>query len=510
MGSSQSILRECTFGSRIAEEEGDRLKLYFVETEQWRRVLSGEADIVFGPKGSGKSALYSLLVAKKEELRLGHRTIFLAAENPRGTPAFRDLTTQPPLSEEQFRGLWKLYFLSILSNYVRHHLEKSRTNNTKCQEVIQFLSTTGLLAPNATFGSRLKAAADYILRRLPVVEAGIKDPTTGVTVTGKITLAEPTPEQRGLGYRSLDELLANLNEGFAHIKITAWLALDRLDVAFAESDELEGNALRSLFRTYLDMRSLSQFQMKIFLRDDIWSKIVSEGFREASHVTRTLTLSWDRQSLLNLIVSRLVSNSLICDHYGVAAKDVLASTDKQEQLFYQVFPSQIDRGPNKSKTLDWMITRVADGTKRTAPREIIHLLLEARDKQLSSFELGSPDPSEHQLLDKSSLLAALPQVSKVRYDQTLCAEHPALKPYLDQLEREKVEHNLQTLRELWNTTNEKTSELCEKLVEAGFFEQRGTKSDPIYWVPFLYRDALKLVQGSAIKKAKTASYNSDL
>ena len=94
MRSRQSILSQATFGSRIAEDELDRLQLYFVETEQWRRVLSGSADIVFGAKGSGKSALYSLLVAKKEELRLGRRTIFLPAENPRGTPAFRDLTTQ--------------------------------------------------------------------------------------------------------------------------------------------------------------------------------------------------------------------------------------------------------------------------------------------------------------------------------------------------------------------------------------------------------------------------------
>ena len=70
--------------------------------------MAGDVDIVFGAKGSGKSALYSLLTAKKEEFRLGRRTIFLQAENPRGTPAFRDLTTAPPLSEEHFRGLWKL------------------------------------------------------------------------------------------------------------------------------------------------------------------------------------------------------------------------------------------------------------------------------------------------------------------------------------------------------------------------------------------------------------------
>ncbi|WP_130430022.1 P-loop ATPase, Sll1717 family [Rivibacter subsaxonicus] len=504
MRSRQSILSSATFGSRIAEDELDRLQLYFVETEQWRRVLSGDADIIFGAKGSGKSALYSLLVAQKEDLRLGRRTIFLAAENPRGTPAFRDLTTQPPLSEEHFRGLWKLYFLSILANYIRHHLDTTRTDNPVCAEVVHFLVTNGLLAPNVTLLSRLKAAADYLRKWFPALEAGVTDPNTGLEITGKITIGEPTPEQRGLGYRSLDELLSRLNTGFAQQNIAAWLVLDRLDVAFTDSDELEGNALRSLFRSYLDMRDLSQFQMKIFLRDDIWRKIVSVGFREASHVTRTLTLSWDRQSLLNLIVSRLVSNDLICDHYGVTPEEVLASAEKQEQLFYSVFPPQIDRGPSKSKTLDWMITRVADGTKRTAPREVVHLLLEARDEQLRHFQLGTGDPPDEHLIDKSALRAALPRVSKARYEQTLCAEHPSLKPYLDRLEREKAEQDPDSLSSLWGISREKTVALCERLIEVGFLERRGTKGEPIYWVPFLYRDALDLVQGSAARKAKKA------
>jgi hypothetical protein len=33
--------------------------------------------------------------------------------------------------------------------------------------------------------------------------------------------------------------------------------------------------------------------------------------------------------------------------------------------------------------------------------------------------------------------------------------------------------------------------------DVGFFERRGTAGDPDYWVPFLYRDALGLVQGEA-------------
>ena len=497
MISRASILTKAEFGSRIAEEELDHLQTYFVETEQWRKVLAGDVDIVFGAKGSGKSALYSLLVGQKEQLRLGRRTMFLAAENPRGTPAFRDLTTAPPLSEEHFHGLWKLYFLSILASYIRHHLETSRASNEDASAVIQFLTTNGLLAPNANLLSRLKASLEYLRKWLPALEAGVTDPATGMTLTGKITLSEPSAEQRGLGYRSLDDLLEKLNAAYQQLNITAWLVLDRLDVAFADSDELEANALRSLFRTYLDMRDLAYFKVKIFLRDDIWRKIVSGGFREASHITHTLTLSWDHQSLLNLVARRLAANVLICDHCSVTSEQVLASAELQSAFFYKIFPAQIDRGSGKSKTLDWMVSRTADGTKRTAPRELIHLLLATRDQQLRLFELGNTEPPDDQLFDKAAIRAALPDVSKARYDQTLCAEHPVLKPFLAKLEREKAEQNTASLAAIWKCGTERANEIAEKLVEAGFFERRGSKESPNYWVPFLYREALQLVQGTA-------------
>ena len=45
-----------------------------------------------------------------------------------------------------------------------------------------------------------------------------------------------------------------------------WILLDRLDVAFADSADLEANALRALFRVYPDMAALSNFGVKIFLR----------------------------------------------------------------------------------------------------------------------------------------------------------------------------------------------------------------------------------------------------
>lgn len=492
-----TALTEAEFGSRIAEDEVDELHSYFVETDQWRKILTGEVDIVFGAKGSGKSALYSLLVAKRDELRLGRRTIFLAAENPRGTPAFRDLTTAPPLSEEHFRALWKLYFLSIAANYMRLHIESSRIVNTEASAVIDVLTANGLLVPNITLLTRLKAALEYLRKHLPAFEGAITEPATGITFTGKITLAEPTSEQRGLGYRSLDDLLDLLNTALQQQKITTWLVLDRLDVAFSDSETLEGNALRALFRSYLDMLALSHIKIKIFLRDDIWRKIVVGGFREASHVTRSLTLTWDKQSLLNLIVRRLASNSAICAYYQLQKDDVLATAQLQRDFFDKVFPAQVDIGQRQPNTLDWMLSRTADGSRRTAPRELIHLLLASRDEQLKLYQLGNSEPDDNLLFSRLAVRSALPAVSNARYEQTLCAENPKLKPFLDKLEREKTQQSLESLAKLWRCSAEKSSEVADKLVMAGFFERRGSKESPIYWVPFLYRDALDMVQGAA-------------
>jgi hypothetical protein len=61
-------LQGLNLGQRVAEEEASELANYFVETEQWRQIFSGDIDIVYGPKGSGKSAIYSLLIARESTL----------------------------------------------------------------------------------------------------------------------------------------------------------------------------------------------------------------------------------------------------------------------------------------------------------------------------------------------------------------------------------------------------------------------------------------------------------
>jgi hypothetical protein len=62
---------------------GDPGDTYFVETEQWRKVWQDEVDIVFAPKGGGKSAIYSMLVSREGEL-FDRGIVLVAGENPTG------------------------------------------------------------------------------------------------------------------------------------------------------------------------------------------------------------------------------------------------------------------------------------------------------------------------------------------------------------------------------------------------------------------------------------------
>lgn len=82
-------------------------------------------------------------------------------------------------------------------------------------------------------------------------------------------------------------------------------------------------------------------------------------------------------------------------------------------------------------------------------------------------------------------------------EQTLYAEYPTEKPWIRQLEGEKTEQSLDTLAEVWNVSRPTAQLRAQRLREIGFFEQRGSKDEPAYWVPFLYRIGLEMRQGTA-------------
>lgn len=465
---------------------------YFVETEQWRQIYGGEVDIVYGPKGSGKSALYALLQDKTDEL-FNHRILMTSGENPRGTTVFKDLVEDPPTSEVEFVNLWKLYLLSLTGALVREYAAESDA----AKLLVTRLEDAHLLPAAGGLKALLKAVLRYIRPPEVKVEAKFDELTAMPKLEGSIVFHEPEQEERKRGIVSVDELFNAADKALASVDAKMWILLDRLDVAFAESADFEANALRALFKVYLDLLGHEQIRLKIFLRSDIWARIMKDrGFREASHITKHTTIKWDKASLLNLVIRRAIQSPEVLQYVGMSAEEALSSS-RQEEFINKLFPDQVDSGANRSKTTDWILNRITDGSRLPAPRELIHFLNTMRAEEMRSIELGAAEGDQDTLFGRQAIKDALPEVSKVRLEQTLYAEHPDLRPKISALEGEKSTQSVQSLAKIWHVTDEEAATLAEQLTEVGFFEKTGEKDSPTYRVPFLYRPALDLVQGAA-------------
>lgn len=494
---TKEIIQRVSFGESIAEQEAEKLKDYFLQTEFWNSIRNGNNDIVYGAKGAGKSALYTSLTNDSSNL-FDENILVVLAENPTGNTAFSNLKSDPPTSESEFIRLWKLYFLVIAVSV----LDDYSINDSYSKRVKEILRDCDLIPAQNRLSSFLKACFDFVksFRNGKEVSTTAEfDPISGMYSGQKFSLSfgEPSRSDFEKGLIPIEHVYELLQSSLKSNGIRLWIMIDRLDVAFLESEELETNALRALFKAYLDLARFVEIKIKIFLRDDIWKRIVNEGFREASHITKFQSLSWTRDSLLNLLIRRILDNLDLVRFFNLDKERILSDMNKQEELFYKLFPEQIDVGSRKSKTLEWVLSRTKDGKGINTPRELIQLFTHARLIELKKQDNGINELQGQNILSRQSIKEAVVSVSKQRMEQTIYAEFPDLKGYMEMLKGDKAEHTPETLASKWNLSVADATGIAKKLENIGFFEPRGDLRNQRYRIPFLYRPYLEIIQGSA-------------
>lgn len=396
--------------------------------------------------------------------------------------------------------IWKLYIIQFICTELR---ENKNTDNITEQLVLS-LEQAGLLPKKYTLSSLFSRAKNYIQsfssKEASEVEYSISlDPNSGLPTATRKASYSPTDVKFKLSSLPVDDLLLYANNGLRDSGLVIWLLFDRLDVSFSTSLTLERSALRALFRVYAALKPLENIKAKIFVRRDIWDRITEGGFREASHIIKTDFIEWDRDGLLNLIVNRLTNNKALTTYLNIDRTETISDISKQADVLRRILPEKVDTGKNP-ESFDWIISRVQDGSKKTAPRELIHMLECMISNQLKKLEQGKPEPENEMLFERNIFKESLKIVSKVRYEQTFCAEYPDLKPYTELLRGEKSEQSILSLSKTWKLDSEETTNIADKLISAGFFESRSDKGQFAYWVPFLYRDALEMIRGKATNK----------
>jgi hypothetical protein len=120
-----------------------------------------------------------------------------------------------------------------------------------------------------------------------------------------------------------------------------------------------------------------------------------------------------------------------------------------------------------------------------------------RDEQIQRYERGEAEPSEGLLFERATFKEALPPVSERRLTRGLYAEYPEHRQFIEQLRGGKAEQTIPALQKIWGISRAEAQAEAEELVKVGFFEPRTTKEGQTFWIPFLFRPALQLVQGKA-------------
>lgn len=489
-----ALLKETSFGSSVAEDESADLGKYFVKTELWNNLLSGDIDVIFGPKGSGKSALFSELLSQKQYLNK-QSILLVNAENPTGEPVFRSVIVNPTPTLDVFRNIWKLYFIVLIG---RSFLDEQLANED-ASKLVNILVTSGLLTPEKKLKNILKGVWDYVLKLISPesYEVGLElDPVTQQPsgIKGKITLKEPAANDIMKGYLSIDSLMSLCNKALSNAKYKIWIALDRLDVAFEEcidNSGLEEKGIKSLLRAYRDIAAYDCIDLKIFLRSDIWETVIMSGFREASHIVRKETIKWNERSLFNLLARRAIRNHSIRSFYALSPTNFLGSYDKQIKLLQSIFPDNVEGIP----ALRWIIERTRDGKDLTMPRDLIQLVNFTRKAQINLLEIGVSSPDKGQLFSEEALKDGIHEVSNTRLHQTLYQEHSYISNDVEELRHQSWKINKEKLNVIWNESEREPKIIIEDLLKLGVLKKNVHQQKiEEYIVGYIYRPALEIAR----------------
>lgn len=486
------LLQGLDIGNSVAEFDKS-LERYFLQTALFRDFVADRYDIVSGDKGTGKTAIFRFITEHRRTFDELRDIEVLPAFNIVGEPVFFELTRSAVLTEGEYNSLWKAYIFSVAGNYLVEMLG----DEGKLREVEKNLQLSGLKVgdyrPESIF-QRLKNTFKAFLKPKEI-EGKVSILENGLPVLTGSVVPDYGEEIEGGAVIPYDYALRRLQDALEELGLTIWVVFDRLDEAFQGAPDHELPALRALLRVYLDLNHLERVRVKLFIRNDLFSRITAGGFVNLTHVNaRRLRLSWSPEDLLELLTRRVLDNPTVLDAVGVDDPSAIDNHEERLALLEErIFPSQVDAGKRKSTTWKWILNRIRDGQDIRPPRNLIDLVDFAREAQLREDERERVEWDGPPLIDRDAIKRGLSRLSAARVEDTLMAEYPHLQVFFDQFRGAKAEHNKESLGEQVGLLAPDLDEAIDALTTCGFLESTGAS----WKVPMLYRDGLGITQGKA-------------
>ncbi|KKM10517.1 hypothetical protein SY88_12550 [Clostridiales bacterium PH28_bin88] len=391
------ILRSLEFSTGKAEEQKDLVK-FFIKTEDYFKTLDQRTVLIVGRKGTGKTALFKMLLEGHYLRDITYKDIeafaIMAPPEMRKDKwylekeSFRAIEKHLFEHDQNWSGFWGAYILIRLC--------------------LQFEFMTGIEELDHLVED-LKARATQV-QLVETLKRFVTYPNFSLILNDKL--------------RDCDDRLEKM----------LYLLFDGLDTGFgSEAKDLARriDAIKGLFQFWYEVKaSLNQIRFKIFLRKDIWDRIL---FQNKSHIWgQDIRLTWDQVNFLKTICKQALQSDELGDYLRKSWDDFPDNNDSNieewdaldvERLI-NVLVGERMKGGNTTFTKNWIWNRLGDGKGDRSPRFLFQLLLVAKEEEEKTLK-SERTPYLRSLIRPRMLVLALQRVSEEAIG-ALMEEYPEL------------------------------------------------------------------------------------
>ena len=483
----REALQKLEFGNSVAEYDKG-LQGYFLVTQSYLALVDDDADLIAGDKGTGKTAIFQQLKRNFANEPNLAGTEIVTGFNLAGEPLFRKMGNEQPLQEAQYITIWKMYILALAGNWLLNSSKSRHVGSLQKLEILLAKLEMRSADNNAT--SAFTRVLSWARRLRPKIEF-TPDLTSPTLFKPSLEFYQSQSKDETIDPEEISqgEIFALLDCALSEQKKSVWVVIDRLDEAFVGLPDIETPALRALLRTYLDLMTFDHLRLKLFVRKDLFRKIIKDGFVNLTHINaRKFEIIWDDEDLLALFAQRVRASREFIQMFGIVNAG-------DQELFQMVFPEKMEGRKNAPNTWRWILSQICDGNGVKSPRNLIDLMVLAQQEQLrreqrSPRKYGSDTP----MIEIESLKRALARLSQRRIEDTLLAEYGGdVQRAILAFKNGRSDHTVGSLCRLFGFDESHARVTAEVLNEIGFLEQAGD----IYRVPDLYLLGLNITHGKA-------------
>ena len=428
--------------------------LLFQRTNDFEKFLDHATCLIRGRKGTGKTALYWLFLKYKSDAQKLARgrldnTVFLSAHG-------RFQESRPSRDEFQIihqhlqdnNGTWESFWRAYLL--------------LRCYQEKLFIFPLGNNSEKFT-------PIKLIFTNLP--------PEIWQSQNTSALLVLSTNSELRLIVKDAINII--IHEEAKNKSQKIWFLYDDLDEDFPEAGEVRQSALSGLFQLVqsCDANRLTEIRFKIFLREDIWNRLI---FDNKSHFTgRDIILQWTRVDFLRLALRQSIQSpdfKNLVDRFSPIAVESIDQTNEDEidKALELLWGSRRRRGDKAEYVSRWVYERLTDSSGTTFPRSLSILLTGAKEQELSYQGKSSIQTPTDRLLRSKSLEIGLKKASEKRCDE-IKEEYPHLTKFFDSLKRKSALLPKEELHSIWQESAQDIAdfeEFTSFLTEIGIIEWR--------------------------------------